>query len=96
MALNKREMTRYIARHTSLTYAQSREALDALLEVWFNTLAAGESIAVDHFLSLHVQRIERNNPGKLLRHGQLVDAGKVQYRLQIRPSEKLQHAMKDR
>ena len=95
MSLNKREMTRHIARQTSLTYAQSREALDALIEVWFETLANGGTIAIDNFLILSVQRIERQNPGKVLRNGQLVDASPVQYQLRVKPSEKLKVAMKN-
>lgn len=94
MALNKREMTRYIARNTSLTYAQSRDALDALIDVCFETLASGGTIAIDNFLILKVQRIERENPGQVLRHGQLVEAGRVQHRVKARVSQKLHEAMK--
>lgn len=95
MNLNKREMTRHIARNTSLTYAQARQAVDALIEVCFDTLAAGGSIAIDNFLILRVQRIERDNPGKLLRDGKLVEVARVQQRVQVKLSEKLRRAMKE-
>lgn len=94
MSLNRRNMTRQIARQTSLTEAQADEALMALIQIWTEALTSGGKIAIDNFLTLEFRRIERHalNTGRLLQGVTVVPAPNTcQYRLTAKPSRALLH-----
>jgi nucleoid DNA-binding protein len=88
--MNKQQTVRGIAQKTGLTYAQAEVAVEALIEIWGDELAAGGKIAIEHFLSLEYKAVERENTGQLHCYdGQTVIPPKVQYRLSATPSSEL-------
>lgn len=68
MTLTKKKMVREIGRRTRLTNREVQEVIEALVDVWTETLVAGEKIEIQNFLVLEIQEIDRGkNRGFLMR-----------------------------
>lgn len=87
MSLNKRDSIRAVARRTSLTQKQAEEAVQALIDVWFEELAAGGKITIENFLVLQVKPMLGSDPND-------VDAVLRQYwRVTVRASHHLRERL---
>lgn len=65
MTLTKKKMVREIGRRTRLTNREVKEVVETLIDVWTETLVAGERIEIQNFIVLEVKEVERNNTSYL-------------------------------
>lgn len=65
--MNKQKMVREIGRRTRLKNREVQAVVEALVDVWTETLAHGERIEIEHFIVLEMQIIERYRHNPFLR-----------------------------
>lgn len=83
MSLNKRDTMRAVARRTSLTYKQADEAVQALIDIWFEVLSSGGKIIIENFLVLEVKPMIGSDPNDTY------DVSRTYSRVTARASRKL-------
>ena len=66
MTLTKNRMIREIGRRTRLKNRDVQTMLEALVEVWIESIVAGERIELENLFVLESQRIDRGASGGLL------------------------------
>lgn len=70
MAINRRIMTRTLARQTGLTHNQVEDVLEKLIDLWKAELIAGGRIEMQGFMVLETVEIDRGKKGGILRSGE--------------------------
>jgi nucleoid DNA-binding protein len=71
MTLTKKKMVRKIGRRTRLKNRDVRLMLDALIDVWTETLIDGEKIEIENLFVLEVIEIDRGKQTGMLRGRQI-------------------------
>lgn len=84
--MNKQTTIRAVARKTGHTYFEVQTMLEALIAVWGEALANGESIAIQDFLTIKVTEMKTHRRGRLLHHRADTPMQKVAYRVDVRMS----------
>lgn len=69
MAINRRIMTRTLARQTGLTQPQVEDVLEKLIDLWKEELIAGGRIEMQGFMVLETVELDRGKKGGILRGG---------------------------
>lgn len=69
MTLTKNKLVRDIGRRTRLKNQDVQLMLEALIEVWTESLVAGECIELENFLVLETQTVDRGEQRGVLRSG---------------------------
>lgn len=72
MTLTKKKMVREIGRHTRLTNRRVQEIVEALIDVWTETLIDDQKIEIQNFLVLEVRTMDirlfhKNNSSQIER-----------------------------
>ena len=90
MTLTKKKMVREIGRRTRLTNREVQLMLETLIEVWTESLVAGERIEIENFFVLEVKTIDRGKQS-----GVLNDSVAPRYitRITLKASRKLRSAI---
>lgn len=91
--MNKQTTIRAVARKTGQTYFEVQTMLEALLEVWSETLANGEQISIQDFLTIKVTEMKTHRRGKLRHHREDTPMLKVANRVDVRMSQHLRLRM---
>jgi len=86
MTLTKNKMVREIGRRTRLKNRDVQLMLEALVEVWTESLVAGERIELENLFVLETQMIDRGELGGML-NGRSVP--RYIHRLSLRTSRRL-------
>ncbi len=90
MTLTKNKMVREIGRRTRLKNHDVQAMLEALVEVWIQSLVDGERVELENFFVLEVKEIDRGiNTGILVHSSQSQVAPRVIRRLILKPSKHL-------
>ena len=95
MTLTKNRMVREIGRRTRLKNRDVQVMLEALIEVWTESLVAGERIELENFVVLEIREIDRGtNPGVLYNSHSAIFAPRMMRKLTVRMSRKLRLKLK--
>ena len=86
MTLNKNRMVREVGRRTRLPNREVQLMLETLIELWSESLVAGERIELENFLVLETKTIDRGTNAGKLRTGQ---APRYVRRVVVRVSRRL-------
>lgn len=90
MTLTKNKMVREIGRRTRLKNHDVQAMLEALVEVWIQSLVDGERVELENFFVLEVKEIDRGiNTGILVHSSQSQVAPRVIRRLILKSSKHL-------
>jgi len=90
MTLTKNKTVREIGRRTRLKNRDVQAMLEALVDVWIQTLSNGERIEMENFFVLEVKTIDRGeHSGILLNSSQSQTAPRIIRRLIMKPSKRL-------
>ena len=92
MTLTKNKMVREIGRRTRLKNRDMQTMLEALVEVWVESIVAGERIELENLFVLETQWVDRGESGGLL-NGK--PAPRYIRRLTLRASRRLKQALRD-
>ena len=94
MTLTKNTMVREIGRRTRLKNRDVQAVLETLIEVWTETLAAGERIELENFMVLEVKEIDRGaNSGTLVHANRQEAAPRVIRRVTVKLSKRLKSTL---
>jgi nucleoid DNA-binding protein len=96
MTLNKNKMAREIGRRARLKNRDVQMMLETLIDVWTESLVAGERIELENLFVLETQTIDRGEQrGALHSGGATYEAPRYIRRLTLRASKRLKAALKD-
>jgi hypothetical protein len=90
MTLTKNQMVRAIGRRTRLKNRDVQLILEALVDVWTESLVAGERIELENLFVLETQWIDRGESGGILNEK---PAPRFIRRLILRTSKRLKQAL---
>ena len=90
MTLSKNKMVREIGQRTRLKNRDVRLMLEALIDVWTESLIANNRIELENFFVLEMQLIDRGEGGGIL-NGKPVP--RYMRRLTLRTSKRLKQAL---
>jgi nucleoid DNA-binding protein len=92
MTLTKNKMVREIGRRTRLKNRDVQEILETLIDVWTESLGAGERIELENLFVLEVQTIDRGEQRGMLTSG---EAPRYVRRIMVRGSKRLRSTLND-
>ena len=92
--MNKQTTIRAIARKTGQTYFEVQTMLEALIDVWSETLANGEQISMQDFLTIKVTEIKTHRRGRLLHHQPNTPMQEKAYRIDTRLSQAMRNRLR--
>ena len=95
MTLTKREMVAEIGQRTRLKNREVQAMIEALVDVWTETLVRGEKIELENFLVIEVRTIQRDT--QALDHSVRAAEQPQQFRqVVIHTSKRLRNRLKNR
>jgi nucleoid DNA-binding protein len=95
MTLTRKQMIRQVGRRTRFSDRAVQVMLEALFDLWFEELAAGGRIEVEHLLVLEVRPVDRGeHVHGLPVAGRTYPTPQVIHRLTSRPSKRLRAALR--
>lgn len=90
MTLTKNKMIREIGRRTRLKNRDVRLMLETLINVWMESLVAGERIELENLFVLEIQTIDRGEHSGMLASG---EAPRMIQRVTMRVSKQLKRRL---
>jgi len=98
MSMAKQETIRAIGERTRLRSHDVQRMMEALIDIWFDELAAGGRIEIENFLVLEIKTIHRdpNNVGTLIVNGRSVHIPSTRRELTARASKHLRARLNSR
>ncbi len=90
MTLTKNKMIREIGRRTRLKNRDVRLMLETLINVWTESLVAGERIELENLFVLEIQTIDRGEQSGMLASG---EAPRMIQRVTMRVSKQLKRRL---
>jgi nucleoid DNA-binding protein len=91
MTLTKKKMVRKIGRRTRLKNRDVRLMLDALIDVWIETIINGEKIEIENLFVIEVKEIDRGMNAGTLTGKQI--SPRVIRRVVVRVSKRLKRSL---